>query len=181
MATSALIPVNEYLRGSYEPDAEYVDGRLEERAVGEREHSDLQRQLTILLNQSEFASFFVCNPELRVQVSAERFRVPDLCVLDVQAPYEQIIVTPPMLCIEILSPDDTMQRTLTKVRDYLEMGVAEVWVIDHAGRTVQVCASGGMTERREVCSLSSRPAARSPSRTFSRFCVRRASSGHCFG
>jgi Uma2 family endonuclease len=149
MATSALIPISEYLRGNYEPDAEYVDGRIEERAVGEREHSDLQRQLTLLLNQPEFGAFFVCNPEQRVQVSADRFRVPDLCVIDVDAPYDAIIVTPPMICIEILSRDDTMPRTLVKVRDYLKMGVPEVWVIDHVSRTVQVCVGDRMTERRE--------------------------------
>jgi hypothetical protein len=41
MATTA-IPVEEYLRTTYHPDMEYVDGQLVERNVGERRHSRLQ-------------------------------------------------------------------------------------------------------------------------------------------
>ncbi len=54
MASAALVPVAEYLRSSYEPDADLVDGRIEERVVGDREHSDLQRQLLPLLSQPGF-------------------------------------------------------------------------------------------------------------------------------
>ncbi len=39
MATTTLITVEEYLRTSYEPDAEFVDGVLEERSTGEDRHS----------------------------------------------------------------------------------------------------------------------------------------------
>ena len=35
MLTGTSIPVEEYLRTSYEPDMEYVDGQLVERSVGE--------------------------------------------------------------------------------------------------------------------------------------------------
>jgi hypothetical protein len=34
MATTTRVPVEVYLRSSYEPDAEYVDGEIEERAAG---------------------------------------------------------------------------------------------------------------------------------------------------
>ena len=34
MAIAVLIPVSEYLRTSYQPDAEYVEGRIEERNLG---------------------------------------------------------------------------------------------------------------------------------------------------
>ncbi len=35
MATAARIPIEQYLRTSYEPDAEYVRGEIEERNAGE--------------------------------------------------------------------------------------------------------------------------------------------------
>ena len=35
MATTTHVPVEVYLCSSYEPDAEYVDGRIEERPMGE--------------------------------------------------------------------------------------------------------------------------------------------------
>jgi hypothetical protein len=39
--TAATVSVEEYLRGTYEPDVEYVDGQLEERNAGEIEHCDV--------------------------------------------------------------------------------------------------------------------------------------------
>ena len=43
MATVTYVPVEAYLRSSdYEPDAEYVDGQIEERPMGEFDHSDWQ-------------------------------------------------------------------------------------------------------------------------------------------
>ena len=45
MASAVRVPflsVEEYLHSSYEPDADYVDGFLEERNLGEFDHGDLQ-------------------------------------------------------------------------------------------------------------------------------------------
>jgi hypothetical protein len=53
MPANAAIPVEEYLRPSYEPDMEYVDGQLVERSVGERLHSRLQAILASLLHRRE--------------------------------------------------------------------------------------------------------------------------------
>jgi hypothetical protein len=46
MATSAAVPVEEYLRTTYEPDREYVGGQLVERHVGEYFHSRLAFDLS---------------------------------------------------------------------------------------------------------------------------------------
>ncbi len=143
MATATFLTVSEYLHSSYEPDAEYVEGRIEERAVGELDHSGLQRKLLLLLSQTAMEASFVCYPELRVQVSAERYRVPDLMLVRVDAPRESIVVTPPLLCIEILSPEDTVRRMMVRVNDFLLMGVPEVWIVDSESRTIQVCTPGG--------------------------------------
>ena len=42
MATAARIPIEQYLRTSYEPDAEFVRGEIEERNVGEYDHNVVQ-------------------------------------------------------------------------------------------------------------------------------------------
>ena len=47
-------------------------------------------------------------PELRIQVAATRFRVPDVTVLDRAQPTEQIITKPPLVVFEVLSPEDRM-------------------------------------------------------------------------
>ena len=149
MATAALISAGEYLNTAFEHDAEFVDVRFEERPVGERDHGLLQRKLLLLLSTPAAEQYFLCIPELRIQTLPSRFRVPDLSLIRTDAPEEQVVTTPPLLCIEILSPEDTMQRTLARVRELLGMGVPEVWVFDPASRTVQVCAGSSRTERSE--------------------------------
>jgi hypothetical protein len=49
MKAATLISVEEYLRTSYRPDCDYVDGEVLERNVGERDHSKLQREFILYL------------------------------------------------------------------------------------------------------------------------------------
>ncbi|HLY19767.1 MAG TPA: hypothetical protein VKR61_21220 [Bryobacteraceae bacterium] len=58
MAASAIVPVEEYLRTSYQPDMEYVDGQLVERHVGERWHSRLRTLVILLLGSRERQASF---------------------------------------------------------------------------------------------------------------------------
>ncbi len=44
----------------------------------------------------------------------------------------------PDLAVEVLSPSDRMGDVLQKVRDYLEAGAHQVWVVDPKSRTVTV-------------------------------------------
>jgi Uma2 family endonuclease len=146
MATNVVIPVSEYLRTSYSPDCDYVDGEVQERNMGETDHSDLQSQLLELLRTPTNKAYFRANSEVRVQVGATRFRVPDVCLRRIAAPKEQIVRTPPLLCIEVLAPEDRMSRMREKVRDYLDMGVVEVWVVDGEARSIMVFAGTTMVE-----------------------------------
>jgi hypothetical protein len=47
MASTTLISVSEYLKSSYRPDCDYVDGRVEQRNVGEHDHAALQAALIL--------------------------------------------------------------------------------------------------------------------------------------
>ncbi len=118
MAATQLIPVSEYLNTSYRPDVDYLEGELEERNLGERDHGKLQLFFAVLFDKHRREWHLEVIPELRVQVREDRFRVPDLCILAANAPREQFVRTPPILCIEILSPADTIQRMRERVRDF---------------------------------------------------------------
>lgn len=48
---------------------------------------------------------------------------------------------PPVLAIEILSPTDTHERVIEKLRRYLDTGVPNVWLVDTDLRAVTVCRS----------------------------------------
>jgi Uma2 family endonuclease len=130
MATTTHVPVDVYLRSSYEPDAEYVDGQIEERPMGEFDHASWQLAILKWFLQHEKDWNIRVLPELRVQVAATRYRVPDVTVLDRGRPIEQIITHPPLAVFEILSPEDTLQRLKRKLEDYRAMGVPEIWIID---------------------------------------------------
>jgi Uma2 family endonuclease len=126
MASSTLISVNEYLKNSYRPDCDYVDGRIEERNAGEHDHSVLQAELIFGFGKHQQEWNIEVLPEQRVQVSPTRFRVPDVCLVSLDQPVEQIITHPPLACIEILSPEDTIRRMQERVEDYRQFGVANI-------------------------------------------------------
>ena len=79
----SAVPVEEYLRTSYEPDCEYVDGHLVERHVGEYFHSLLQSSIATSLVTRERERRFRAFIALRIKISDEpRYRIPDVCVKD---------------------------------------------------------------------------------------------------
>ena len=145
---SHLISVEEYLKTVYRPDVDYVDGEIEERNLGEFDHGDLQAAISMALrmHQKDWGVRVVV--ETRTRVSPTRFRIPDVCVVSAALERERIITHPPLLCIEVLSPEDRLTRMRKRVQDFFDMGVPEVWIFDPATRTVQICTASSMTERK---------------------------------
>jgi len=130
MTTVTTVPIDVYLRSVYEPDAEYVDGEIQERCAGEYDHASWQAALLEYFAGHKKDWNIRALPELRVQVAATRFRIPDVTVLDRERPIEQVITQSPLAAFEILSPEDTVARTLEKLIDYERMGIAGIFVID---------------------------------------------------
>jgi Uma2 family endonuclease len=148
MATSALISAREYLATSYRPDCDFVDGEVQERNLGELDHGNLQFAVAKLLDKMRVEWHIRVTPELRIQVREDRFRVPDVCVISANAPKEQVVRHPPLLCIEILSPEDTIARMRDRIADFIGMGVPQVWLLDPATRTAIVCDGVAMVEHK---------------------------------
>jgi len=130
-AQETLISVEEYLNTSYDgADREYVDGRVLERNLGEKDHSRPQRKLIVFFGSLEATLGTYSFPEQRVQVKPSRFRVPDVCVYVGSEPDRQVFRTPPFLAIEILSKDDRASDVQEKLDDYRDFGIPFVWIID---------------------------------------------------
>jgi Uma2 family endonuclease len=142
MATVTQVPLETYLHTAYRPDCEYVDGELKERNVGEKEHARLQMTLSWILRNHEADWAISVYPELRVQISPTRFRVPDITVLRADAPDEQIITHPPLIVIEILSPSDTLLAMRERIEDYLAFAIPHIWIVDPTDRMGYICRSG---------------------------------------
>ncbi len=128
------VPVEVYLNSSYEPDAEYVDGAIEERHIGEWNHADWQAAIVEFFRSRRHEWNIRAAAELRVQVSPGNFRVPDVTVTDRSKPIEQIVTHPPIAVVEILSPEDTLTRMMTKLREYELMGIQTILVIEPNGQ-----------------------------------------------
>jgi Uma2 family endonuclease len=129
MATNH-VPVEIYLHSEYEPDADYVDGEIEERNLGQWDHASWQQaiQRWFILHGTEWN--VRVRPELRIRVSPTRYRVADAVVIDRAHPKEQIITHTPLAVFEVLSPDDTVKRAMRKLGDYEAMGIPQIWLID---------------------------------------------------
>jgi Uma2 family endonuclease len=154
MTPSVQVSVDEYLSTVYEPECEYVDGELIDRNVGEFDHSALQFVVIQLLAKQHRAAGVHIFPELRVQVAARRFRVPDITVTTSKGK-GRILREPPFLCIEVLSPVDRASRLLVKINDYFSFGVQYVWVIDPQGKTAWSYTSEGKRESATVLTTDS--------------------------
>ena len=124
------VPLSTYLHTEYEPDAEYVDGEIEERPMGENDHSAWQAAICFWFLQHAEEWNIRVRPEVRVQVGPTRFRVPDVAILDKAQPVQQILTHPPVAVFEILSPEDTVRRLMRKLKDYQSMGIPDIWVVD---------------------------------------------------
>jgi Uma2 family endonuclease len=146
MATATQISVEEYLRTTYRPDRDYVDGEVLERNLGEYEHSRPQMRLIMFFGVREKEWCIRVVPEQRVQVKASRFRIPDICVVLADSPVEAIFRRPPFICIEILSKDDTFKSVTERLDDYLAMGVPNVWVVEPHMRRGYIYSSDGFLE-----------------------------------
>jgi len=146
MGAATLISVDEYLSTNYDPDCDYVDGRIVERNLGERTHGRIQRNLILFFGNRAKELGIEVIPEQRVQVSPTRFRIPDVTVVKTSQPQGEVFRLPPHLCIEILSKDDTMEDMQERVDDYLRFGVPYVWIISPRLRKGYIVTKAGMVE-----------------------------------
>lgn len=130
MASATLIPVSEYLATTYRPDRDFLDGILKERNMGEQPHALVQGILARIFSNHRHDWQVRVLPEQRVQTSEAHYRIPDLCILRSSDARDPIVRFAPLLCIEILSKDDSFGDLQERVDDYAGLGVRHIWAID---------------------------------------------------
>src|SRR5262245_56007096 len=118
MGAKAVVPESEYLRTSFpELDREYRDGELVERSVPDYLHGKTQLLLAAFFAvlRKQF-SLFPC-VETRMKIREGRYLIPDVAVFWQQEP-PNVPDTPPLIAIEILSPDDRLTEVREKLEEY---------------------------------------------------------------
>jgi Uma2 family endonuclease len=133
------ISVEEYLHTSFPGlDREYRDGEIVERSLPTYLHGKVQGLLfAVFLCRQEV---FPC-VETRMKVRTGLYLIPDVAVFYPQEP-EQVPETPPLVVIEVLSPDDRMAAVLEKLEEYRAWGVSHVWLVDPHSRRMYAWDAG---------------------------------------
>jgi Uma2 family endonuclease len=145
MGARVGVSVSEYLHTSFpDLDREYRHGELVERSLPDYLHSITQGLLTaIFVALRKKFSLYAC-PELRVKLREGVYLIPDLSVYQ-GVPPGPVPDTPPLVAIEILSPDDRLGAVRDKLEEYKAWGVAHVWLVDPHGKRFYRC-DGALTE-----------------------------------
>ncbi len=128
--SETLISEQEYLTASYRPDCDYMNGALEERNLGTFDHGDLQLAIGAWFRARRRQLGLTAATEVRVRVAPSRYRIPDVVVVRLPRADEQVLITPPYICVEVLSPEDSFMKLRARVEDYLAMGIENIWVLD---------------------------------------------------
>lgn len=141
-----LVSVEEYLATSYpDGDREYLDGIVVERNLGSLWHSRLQVIIIKHLLQFEGTLGLEVLSDCRTRIAETRYRVPDIVVM--RCPFretDRVLVDPPLLVIEILSPDDRVKDTRRRFRDYELFGTPHIIQMDPEDRETLVYDRGSL-------------------------------------
>ena len=142
MSVLASVSVEEYLHSSFPGhDREFRDGALVERSMPDYLHGKTQALLIALfMALRKRLCLYPCS-ETRMMIRAGRFLIPDVAVFHLSEP-GLLPDTPPLVAIEILSPDDRLSEVRDKLEEYQAWGVPHVWLVDPHSRRLYRCEAG---------------------------------------
>jgi Uma2 family endonuclease len=129
VATKTQITAEQYLRMTFEHDAEFVHGEIVERTMPDYIHGRLEGLLFARFDSLRQSHQLYPSVEVRLNLGPEVYRIPDVSVF-AAPPQQAVPETPPLIVIEILSKDDRHSDVMQKLEEYLAWGVANIWVVD---------------------------------------------------
>ncbi len=145
-AALSITTADELLAAGDIGPCELVRGALVMMSPAGFEHGRVTMRVSLLLGR------FVAERDLGEATAAETgfliardpdtVRAPDVAFVRKErlrdAPIRGYFEGAPDLAVEVLSPEDRPDRTLAKIRTWLDAGTVEVWVIDPEDRTVAI-------------------------------------------
>jgi Uma2 family endonuclease len=145
MATKALITPELYLATQFEREPELVHGELVERPLPKFPHGNLQLQLGSRLMALQQSHPVFTGVEVRVRMAADLYRIPDIAMWEGAAP-DPLPTTPPLLVVEVVSPDDRWNDLLQKLEEYRAWGVQHIWLVEPELKRIHVYDNGSLTQ-----------------------------------
>src|SRR5579883_623514 len=124
------VTVAVYRRSSSEPECELIAGQLIAKPGGTLEHMNMERRLLRLLAEFESRGLGQAMHELSFR-HGDEVRIPDVVFFRNDARFEDgILIDPPLLCVEVLSPSQRLSELFAKCETYHVWDVSYCWVID---------------------------------------------------
>lgn len=146
VAVQTLVSEREYIERYADSPLrlEFVNGELlpkREDGMTKRAHFDIADDLTYAFRvyRTEHGGHSGATPTTNVSFGTDRiYRLPDIAYWAPGTPVGDDIFLPPTVAVEIVSPDQSVPALREKCRAYIERGVEVCWLIDPAGRWVEV-------------------------------------------
>ena len=129
-STALTVSVEEYLRTSYRPDMELIDGELKEKPMPSRLHAYTQMMIGHWFLNHRKGWRVAAESEARTEVRPGNFRLPDISITRLGTLSGQVQKSPFLIAIEVLSKDDRFVDLASRAADLAAMGVEHIWLID---------------------------------------------------
>ena len=81
-----------------------------------------------------------------MRLAEDLYRIPDVAVFEGTGPNEEIPASPPLLIVEVSSPDDRLHDLLQKLEEYRMWGVRHIWLAEPELKKLYVYDRGSLTE-----------------------------------
>ena len=93
-------------------------------------HSRMEGRLRDLLRPYEQLGYGEALPELSLLLPGSAVLIPDLVFSHPNQPFDEhdVLDTPPLLCIEVISPSQSFREMYEKCLVYLRWGVPFCWI-----------------------------------------------------
>ena len=142
MGAKTAISLEQYLHTIFpDVDREYRDGEIVERSLPDYLHGRVQGAIFAFFwaLRSELA-LFPC-VETRMRLRSNLILIPDVAVFHPTEP-ASVPEAPPLIAIDVLSPDDRLTTVREKLQEYKTWGVPHVWLVDPHARRFYTCDEG---------------------------------------
>lgn len=130
----------QYLATHFEREPELVHGELAERPLPNLSHGRTQQRLAVHLDRAGY-----CCIDVRMRLAEGLYRIPDVAVYGGPA-----LPTPPLLVVEISSPDDRLHDLLRKLEEYRWWGVQHIWLVEPELKKFHIYDNGSLKEVRRL-------------------------------
>ncbi|QRN79712.1 MAG: Uma2 family endonuclease [Nocardiopsis sp. BM-2018] len=109
---------------------ELVDGRLDVSPAPVFLHSRVESRLSIHLGvMAPVECEVITGPGINFNGDRTHHRIPDLVVISADEAESPYLTQPPLLAVEVVSPESVLRDHHTKKHEYAAFGIPSYWVI----------------------------------------------------